>query len=231
MRGLRRDLIKANDHKIRQIVAVLDDIVNPAANQALLDPVRSRLASLKPARPLRFARLLCIPIDPLIVPARDLRPGDLTVPRTALASLARVVRSGLGSEVSAIETIIAGHKTDEVRVVTLAGDLLWPRAAEILAEAVPPVDWRETGLRPAVFTDLALCGAAILRRAPQLRRLARQGAIGALAPDEQAVSDILLNIGNEPPAARGMIVRLILTQSPHAAPVLRRIVASSTDAA
>jgi hypothetical protein len=231
MRELRRDLIKANDHKIRQIVAVLDDIVNPVANQALLDPIRSRLASLKPARPLRFARLLCIPIDPLIVPARDWRPGHPSVPRTTLAALARVVRSRLGSEVSAIETIIAGHKTDAARAITLAGDLLWPRAAEILAAAVPPVDWPETGLRAAVFTDLALAVAAVLRRAPRLRRLARQGAIGALAPDEQAVSEILVNIANEPPAARGMIVRLILTQSPHAAPVLRRAVASSPGAA
>ncbi len=226
LRELRRDLIKASDHKIKQIVAELDHLANPVANRAVLDPIRSRLASLKPARPLRFARLFCTPIDPLIVPARDWRPGDPTIPRTVLASLAQVVRSRLGDEVSAIETIIAGHKTDAVQAITSAGELLWPRAAEILAVAVPPVDWPETGLRPAVFTDLAHAVAAVLRRAPQLRRLARQGAIGALPPDEQAVSDILANIAKEPPVACAMIVRLILTQSPHATPVLPRIVAS-----
>ena len=231
MRDLRRGLVNANDRKITQIVAILDDINNPAANQAVLDPIRSRLRSLKLARPLRFARLLCIPIEPLIVPARDWRPGGFSVPRTAMAPLARVVRAGLGSRVAAIEPIIAGHKTDAVQVVTLAGDLLWPDAAEILAVAVAPIDWPETGLRPEVFTQLALCVAAILRRASPLRRLARQGAIGVLAPDEQDVSEILLNIATEPLAARAMIIRLVLEQSPHATPLLRRIVASGTNAA
>jgi hypothetical protein len=227
LREIRRDLVKANDDKIRQIVAVLDNVVNPDANQAVLDPIRARLGSLKPARPLRFARLFSTPVDPLIVPARDWKSGDPAIPRTVLASLARVVHSRLGDEASVIEAMIAGHMTDAVQAITSAGELLWPRAAEILVVAVPPLDWPETGLRPAVFTDLAHAMAAVLRRAPQLRRLARQDAIGALPPEEQAVSDILVNIANEPAVARAMIIRLILRQSPHATPVLRHIVATS----
>jgi hypothetical protein len=231
MRGLRRDLLGADDQKIRQIVAMLDEVSNPAANQGILDPIRARVASLQPDRPLRFTRLLCIPLDPLLVPARDWKLGDPALPRSVLGPFGRVVQAGLGVEEQAIQKLIAGHKNDAVQAITLAGELLWPRAADILAVAPAPDDWPETGLRPEVFADLAKAAAAVLRRAPHLRCLARDEAIGALEPDARAVTEILLNIENEPVAGRTMIARLILMQSPHAVAVLRQIVSSSRNAA
>jgi hypothetical protein len=231
MRGLRRDLLGADDQKIRQIVAMLDEVSNPAVNQGILDPIRDRIASLHPVRQLRFTRLLCIPINPLLLPAPDWQPGDPALPRSVLGPFARVVLAGLGSEAQAIQVLMAGHKTDAVGAITQAGDLLWPRAAEILAGAPPPDDWPETGLRPEAFTDLARAAAAVLRRAPQLRLLARQEAIGALEPDAGVVTEILRNIESEPVAGRTMVARLILMQSPHAVAVLRQIVSSSGNAA
>jgi hypothetical protein len=69
-----------------------------------------------------------------------------------------------------------------------------------------------------------------LRRAPQLRCLARAQTIGALEPDAAAVNEILLNIENEPVTGRTMIVQLVLMQSPHAVTLLRQIVASGGSA-
>ena len=46
MRELRRALLGADDRKIRQIVAMLDELPNPAVNQGILDPIRARVASL-----------------------------------------------------------------------------------------------------------------------------------------------------------------------------------------
>jgi hypothetical protein len=230
MRELRRALLGADDRKIRQIVAMLDELPNPAVNQGILDPIRARVASLHPPRRLRFTRLLFIPLAPLLVPARDWKTGDPALPRSVLGPFSRVVQAGLGTGVLAVQKLIAGHKSDAARAITLAGDLLWPQAAEILAGAPAPDDWAETGLRPEAFIALAKATAAVLRRAPQLRCLARAQTIGALEPDAAAVNEILLNIENEPVTGRTMIVQLVLMQSPHAVTLLRQIVASGGSA-
>src|SRR5258707_445478 len=140
-----RELAQADDGKLRRIVVMLDGLSNASANQAILGPVRARLAVLKPVRPLRFTRLLFIPLDPLIVSARDWRPGMPTVPRNAMLMISATVRAGLGIEATVIDEIIAGHGTDSVETIARAGKLLWARAAEILAVAPPASDCAETG--------------------------------------------------------------------------------------
>ena len=177
VRALRPGLLEADDHKIRRVVAVVDSATDPAINQALLGSLRSRLAILKPVRPLRFARLLFLPLDPLTVPARGWRPGEPPVPRTSLAPVAKVVRDGLGNLAAAIDEIIAGRKADAIQVITQAGEILWPRAAEILAAAPVPDDWAETGLPHAAYKPLALSIAAVFRRAPRVRRIACRSAM------------------------------------------------------
>jgi hypothetical protein len=225
--ALRGQLLEADDRKIRRVLAVVDGVSDPAVNQALLDPLRLRLASLKPVRPLRFSRLLFIPLDPLLVPARGWRQREPTVPRSVLTPIARTVRAGLGGVAPYIDKIVAGGEADVTLAITQAGDVLWPRAAEILDQAPPPEDWPETGLPLAAYRPLAASIAAVFRRAAQLRRLARSEEIGALETDDEAVDNILRNITNEPETGCAMIARLILVRAPHAAAALRRIVASA----
>jgi hypothetical protein len=220
VQALRPGLLEADDHKIRRVLAVVDGVTDPAINQALLETLRPRLATLRPVRPLRLTRLLFIPLDPLTVPLRGWRPSDPTVSRPVLAPIAKIVRSGLGDMAPVIDGIIAGHKADAAQAITQAGELLWPRAAEILATSPPPADWADTGLPPGAYKPLAASIAAVLRRAPQLRCLALDEAQGGLAPDNAAVTDILGNITNESATACAMIARLILVQSPHALPLL-----------
>lgn len=229
--ALRHALREADDQKIRRITAMLDDVADPAGKQAILDPLRDRLGALRPVRPLRFVRLLFTPFDSLIVPPTAWRPNDATVPRTALAPLAAVVRAGFGAEVSVIDGIIAGHKTDAAAVVAAAGEALWPRAAEILAVSPAPADWDDTGLRPTLYRPLADAVATVLRRAPRLLSLTQDAAVGALAADRGTVEAILGSIADEPVEGCAMVVALILRQAPLAVPVLRQYVASLPDAA
>jgi hypothetical protein len=229
VRELRQDLSAADDRKIKRVIAMLDDVADPKVNQALLDPLRVRLASLNLVRPLRFTRLLFLPLDPVIVAPRDWQPDEPSVPRTALAPMARIVRDGLGAEAIFIDKTIAGRKTDAMQAIELAGEALWPRAAEVLAAAAPTDDWTEAGLSIKVFHPVIRAVAAVLRRGPQLRWLLRDGEVGMFESTEQAVADILKDIGKEPPEGCALIARLILLQSPHAAPLLRRFIASSAD--
>jgi hypothetical protein len=229
MRILHHDLMKANDEKIVRVVEMVDSLPAAEQAQAMLDPLRGRLAALRPVRPLRLSRLLFIPLDPLIVPARQWRPGDPSVPRSVLASISKTVEAGLGESARAIRTTITGHKTDAAQVIAAAGAVLWPRAADILRAAPPPVAWDETELRIGAYPALARALAAVLRRAAKLRLLARDAEIGAVACDEQAVAEILVGLAEEPPEGRAMVVRLILGQAPHAAPLLRQIVAMCRD--
>jgi hypothetical protein len=220
MHALRPGLLQAADHKIRQVLEVVDRVTDPAINQALLETLRPRLATLRPVRPLRLTRLLFIPLDPLTVPLRGWRQSDPTVPRPALGPIAKIVRCGLGDLSSVIDGLIAGRKSDATDTITRAGELLWPRAAEILATAQPPADWADSGLAIAAFRHLASGIAAVLRRAVQLRGLALDEQQGGLTLDAGALADILSDIANEPQPGSGMIARLILVQIPQALPLL-----------
>jgi hypothetical protein len=221
--ALRQDLLDADDRKIRRILAVVDEVADPRVNQTLLDPLRPRLAALRPVRPLRFSRLLFLPLDSLIVPARAWTPGEPSIPRSALAAIALAVRTGMGEQAQSIDKMIAGCKVDAARAVAPAGEALWPRAAEILAVARMPDDWAKTGLRLDAWPLLAKAVAALLRRATSLRRLAQDAEVGAVELDSGAVSEILRYRVDEPPEAYEMLVRLILWQVPHATSLLRKI--------
>jgi hypothetical protein len=227
LRALRHELTGADDVKFRRIIAMLDQIGDPAVNRDILDPVRTRLAALKPARPLGFSRLLFFPLDPAIVQTRNWKPGEPTVPRSALAPISALVRAEIGGRASEIERIAAHHKTDVTQAITIAGEALWPLAAAILAVAPAPADWGESGLRLSAYQPLAHTIAAVLRRATRLRRLVRDEKIGVLAPDSEVLEDLLTGIASEPAEGRAMISQLILVQCPHSVPTFRLIVSSN----
>src|ERR1700722_5257761 len=216
-------LAQADDHKVRRIVALVDGTADPAMNRALLDPLRSRLSALRPGRPLRFTRLLFIPFDPLTVPLRQWRIGDATLPRSAMAPIARQVRAALGETARAVDALITRQAIDETDAINQAGALLWPYAAELIAAADPPADWADSDLPLATYRALAASLATVLRRAVPMRRLANEAARGARIPDEASMRHILKNIDAESKTSCAMIARLILANAPHATCILGRI--------
>jgi hypothetical protein len=167
-----------------------------------------------------------MPFDPVIAAGRHWAPGEPLVPRGVMGSIGRLVRAGLGGEAAYIDNTIAQGGADVERAIALAGAVLWPRAAEILAAAPAPEDWEATGLPAAAYEPLAAGLSAVFRRAPHLRDLAPDEDAGVLDNDEDATAGILRNIANESETGCAMLARLILDRSPRAARLLWRIVAS-----
>src|SRR5450631_4088204 len=130
IRDVARGLASARDEQILQVVAMVDAMPQRGAADQLIAPLRERLARLRPPRPLRFARLLFLPLDPLIVPAARWRPNQPTIPRTVIPLLAQTVEKGLGSLGQTVATMIDGHTTAQQMVIDEAGSLLWRGAAE-----------------------------------------------------------------------------------------------------
>ncbi|WP_428490389.1 hypothetical protein [Rhodopila sp.] len=224
MGALRADMLDADDAKIRQIVALLEASAEPGVRQAVLEPLRRRLSSLKPPRLLRFTRLLFMPLDGLIVPASQWKPGQATIPRSVLEAISRTVQAELGDAAKAIETMIGGHHTDEAEIVSRAGLAAWGRAGEILGRAPAPLGWADTGLPPGLYAPLARAIATVLRGASVMRDLERDVEIGVLQPDEQAIRDIVASLSGEPAPGGTMVFKLLLRRLPHVVPQLRQLI-------
>jgi hypothetical protein len=207
LRELRRHIAAAGDEKILQIVRMMDTLEQRGASDALLAPVRPRLAAMKPSHKLRFTRLLFMPADPLIVARDKWRPDTPAVPRVALPILANFVRGVMGGAQATtvdqdalvnIDRLIEGATTADADIVRAAGLLSWPRVATALkclggsgnhsnadlgddsgSALACATAWREAGLPAASLEPIASGLAAMLETAPLLDQDAwRTGAPG-----------------------------------------------------
>ena len=101
----------------------------------LLDPVRDRLALLRPPRPLVLGRVLVLPFEDLLVPDGEAWPGRRCLPRGQLGSLIEQVSAGLPpATAAALRDRAAGHTMMSGGIVREIGATLWPLAATILAD-------------------------------------------------------------------------------------------------
>ena len=147
----------ADDAALLRLVGVLDELDVRGHLDSVLAPARTRLRWLRPVRPLRFARLLFLPLDGGVVEAAEWRRGAPTLPRTALLPLAGAVLAGLGEAGQALAARCLRHTTGETEAIAKLGAAIWPQAAALLP-AAPPATWSETGLSAAEYTEmLALC--------------------------------------------------------------------------
>jgi hypothetical protein len=223
IREVSRGLVDARDEQILRVVAMVDAMPNRGAADELIAPLRMRLAQLKPPRPLRFARLLFLPLDPLIVPAAHWRAGQSTIPRSAIPSLAASVATELGTVARKVAAMIEGRTTQEVELVAAAGALLWRPAAELLADAKLPPDWETTGLAAPVLKALARRIGALLFQAERLQRWMADAAQGLSPPEIHGVQAVVENTIRRDPDAQPMIVALLLARIPDVAPLLVRV--------
>ena len=231
VRSIRRELANAADEQVLRVVALLDQQAVPEAAHAVLDPVRPRLAQLNPPRPLRFARLLFLPLDPLVVPARDWRPGEAMIPRGVLHAIGRTVHAALRPAVSEVDHMIAGRDTSALDTIAEAGDWLWPRAAEVLTAAPAPVGWASTGLPLSLYPALSKAIAAVLAQARPLTDLVRDGDPLGCATCHDVLRDMLIETGAASPEGHDMLIALLLLQVPHATVHLRALAVAKSGAA
>jgi hypothetical protein len=219
IREVTRGLAGAADAQILRVVAMVDAMPDRGAADQLIAPLRARLARLRPPRPLRFARLLFLPLDPLIVPAARWRLEQPSIPRTAILPLAAAVEANLGPKVA---TLIDGHTTQDLDVIETAGGLLWQSAARFLMDAEPPPGWQAAGLGPQAHKPLARRIGALLFQAGRLRRMIADAARGLLPPEAEPVRAMLEDAIGHEPDVQPMLVALLLARIPEAGPVLVR---------
>ncbi len=225
IKSLQRGLVTAGDAQVRRVVDMIELLPDRGAMDALIAPLRPRLARLRPPRKLRFPRLLFYPLDPLIVPAAQWRRGALLLPRTCILPLAAQVLAAMGADGAAIEAAIEGHTTDETCLIQRVGAPLWTSAAAILADARPAADWTEqTGLAPADHRDLARGVAALLAQAAAIEPLAqtcRDGRALQSAPSARQIEPIIGATATKFPEALPLLLALLLARLPCAGDLLR----------
>jgi hypothetical protein len=215
------DHATAHDKKIIRALAQLDKLGERGEADQQIAPFRDRLAELRPQRPLTLPRLLCEPLDPLLVPGHRWRRGSPGVPRTALAMLGRIIRAGLADTAAEFDAGLAGHTTDDTDVIDLVGARLWPRAAEILATARMPKDWfARTNLRPDDHAALIPAVAAVLSQAATVRRLVAQKADDT-EPDAADLQRMLAAVLPTGPVAIAMMVALLIASLPRSQLLIR----------
>jgi hypothetical protein len=198
-------LAAAPDCKLGRIVGMLDGMLERGEADRLLAPLRPRLAQLGPARPLRFPRLLAMPLEGALVSPDAWRGVPSAIPRSALAPLAEAMRTALGEAAEEIEIAGLGHSVAETALVGRLGRRLWPLAGAV---ALPvPAGWEAAGLpRAAAAPILKLC-AALWRHGGWLWE-ARQAV--AHGPPEASLRAALARLAPEGPAALAAGTALLL---------------------
>src|ERR1700733_13843109 len=137
IRELGRRLAEAPDAEVARAVAVVDQLPERGGADQLIELLRPRLARMRPPRPLRFTRLLFLPLEQLIVAPPRWQPQLPTIPRSVLTPLSATVREGLGAGAATIDGLIEAASAPHAEIVARAGNLLWRRAAGVLAAAPP----------------------------------------------------------------------------------------------
>lgn len=174
-KGLRAALADAPDHALGRVVAMLDALRDRSDVDILLDGIRPRLRRLRPQRPVRLARLLCLPLEGVLVNPGSWRQSALLVPRSAIRPITAAVAAALGEMVVELEVLAAGGNLSDEALVQALGERLWPAAGRATLP-IPPQGWAEAGLPDdSAAPMLALCGA-IWRHAPALWAAAYPGS-------------------------------------------------------
>ncbi|WP_237214020.1 hypothetical protein [Falsiroseomonas oryziterrae] len=152
-------LAEASDSELRRVVGVVDGLSSRAGVDHLLAGIRPRIAELRPPRPLRFGRLLVLPLEVALVTPETWLRSRQGIPRSTLAPIIQTLRAALGTDAEEIEHAALGFSTGDVEVVATLGARLWPAAAGALIPPVPE-GWERTRLPPqAAAQILAVCRA------------------------------------------------------------------------
>lgn len=217
IRALHRHLADARDAQLLQVVAMVDALPQRGQADALIAPLRPRLAQLRPPRPLTLGRVLFTPLNAVIVPGPRWRRLCPTVPRTALPSLAAQVEEAEPALAAGVHAQLAGATSSDTRLIRRVGEVLWPAAAAVLAKAAPPPDWEAaTGLAIADHASIAGSAAVVLANAAAIVDQAE-----AEAPEVPVVAAMLQQAAGSVPCAMGLLVGVLLNAGPGlAAPVL-----------
>ena len=206
VRSLSDELLHASDSKLLKVTQMIDRLPDRGDADQLLAPIRSRLAQLRPSRPMTRTRLLFTPLDTVVAAAARWQPGDLAIPRSLIQPLANLLLPRIPGELPPDL-----HDADDA-VLTRAGAPLWSAAAAELATLELPADWRTPdwqkthGLTAAMVIPLAAALQVILRHAVTLRGLPPHTDPRC----EQVLSALLSDAAEAAPLGWGLMLALLL---------------------
>jgi hypothetical protein len=213
LRRLHHGLATAPDMQIAKVVAVVDALESRGAADEMIEPLRSRLPQLRLPRPLRFSRLLFMPLDVLIVPNPGWRRDATTIPRSIISPVAEMVHNAMGGDAATIEEAIKGRTTAHARAVYDAGRTLWSAASSILAAATrPPPNWAKTHLPLDCFVPLARRLATLFGQTDTVDAMVAEADIGVLLRADLLAP--LLTACSQDASTLAMMVTLVLARLP-----------------
>lgn len=186
LRDLGHSARQASDSQIMKLVRMVDGLPTRGAADAILEPVRARLKHLRPERPLNLSRLLFLPLDAVLVNARDWRPGPGQVPRTAIAPLVSALRVTEARVFERVEGVLAGFSFSNGQMVSELGTVLWAAAARSLP-GLPPAGWTEAGLPLHAFPIIVDICRPLWRHGSALWKL-RLAAVDGLREQELRIA-------------------------------------------
>lgn len=203
---VRHSLASARDEQLARVVAMVDAMPQRDAADALIAPLRPRLAQLRPCRPMTFTRLMFLPLDPIIVPGPRWRRGMVEVPRTALARLADHVQHQLGAP--ALARVASELTRGGDGAAARAGAVLWPASAAVIELSSAPSDWTAvTGIPLEDYGPIARTIAAVLRRAILVD--AACSTLGHAAAADHALGELLAGLADTPDALAALLPILL----------------------
>ena len=219
VRALRREVAGAGDTQVLQVLRIVEGLERRGDADVLLAPVRPRLRVLRPARALRFNRVLFMPLDPVIVDAANWRPGLPLLPRTALNCLAAAVRAALPKLADEVDGLIRGGSAADDALVRRVGSMLWAEASRVLTTAAMPAGWGAESLPAAEFPVLAAAVACCLEAEARFAALEQPGM--ARGDVEEALSELLEAADKRGPLCWGMLLALMVQRFPGADAAIR----------
>lgn len=216
LRELGHAARQASDSQIMKLVSMVDGLPMRGQADAILEPVRARLKHLRPARPLNVARLLFLPLDAVLTNARDWRPGQGQVPRTAISPLVAALRAAEPRIFQAVEEALAGKSLSHGQLVSELGAALWTASARSFP-GEPPAGWAETGLPAQAFAPIARICRPLWQHGPAFWKLRLAGIDG---PREQDLRITFRAVAADGPEAVATVLSALLPYVVHPAQLI-----------
>ena len=165
---VQASLAQARDAQLARVVAMVDALPDRGEADALIAPLRPRLAVLRPVRPAGFKRVLFSPLDPVIVSMAEWRRCGVGVPRPALAPLGNAVQAAMPGFADSGDSGIAGSVAGGFAGQASA---LWTAADAVIDGLALPAGWEAAGLQPAEFASVKAVVAAVMHEAVAIEGL------------------------------------------------------------
>lgn len=216
LRGLSNDLRDASDSAILRVTQVIDTLAERGEADRLLESLRPRLMELRPPRPRSLARVLFMPLHPVIVTPAEWRPGSAAVPRSVIAPITALIRTRLPG-LEAIEASLAAGDEPAGR--------LWRDAASILADGPMPLEWSLPAFQATIGIKLQalppLLGA--IRLVFAHAAVLRTEQEPAWEPAWETIRPLLLEAARSGPLSWSIVLALLFEKTANPAILVERV--------